>query len=64
VWKSRDHPQRDTDGVSDRHAPSQLAEGSAVSVSEVWAKFLVATAKEEAVQSQSDGFAIGSLHYR
>ena len=50
MWKSRDHPQRDTDGVSDRHAPSQLAEGAAVSVSEVWAKFLVATAKEETVQ--------------
>jgi hypothetical protein len=50
VWKSGDHPQRDTDGVSDRHPPSHATEGAAVSVQELREKLLVATAKEEAIQ--------------
>jgi hypothetical protein len=50
VRKRGDHPQRDTDGVSDRHTPSHSTEGAAVSVWEVWEKFFATEAKEEAIQ--------------
>lgn len=50
MWESGDHPQRDTDGVSDRHTPSHATEGAAVSVQELREKLFVTEAKEEAIQ--------------